>query len=344
MKASDLARAFALPLTQLPVLFAMLMFFAFLELAFAWGILGLFLAFLIVPATFRYLMQILDAQLRGQDPAPPDVDLFLWFGNAWSIFPAVHVFFLIYATYVLGSRFGVVGLLTVFIVFAVLLPASLAVMAITRSPLESLKPRAIGGFIRRCGPTYWIAPSFLLIALIVSWFISVTRLPDLAQEFVGFYLVFACYVVIGAVARSKQLHKEVGIPEPPAPDSDQLDASLSRERTAVLNHAYGFISRGNRDGGFKHLYGHLGSDPEPDTAWRWFFEQMLRWERQGPALLFGQQYLSRLLHDGDYVAAVKLIMRCRLINAAFKPLAEDRELALIAAQHCHNDELISILQ
>jgi len=344
MKISDLVRALALPLTQLPVLFAMLVFFGFLELAFTWGVLGLFLAFLFVPATLRYLMQILDAQLRGQDAAPLDVDLFLWFGSAWRIFPAVHVIFLIYGSYIVGSRFGVVGLLTVFTVFAAVLPASLAVLAITRSPLESLNPKAIGGLIRRCGPTYWIAPSFLLITLTSSWLISATSLPDLAQEFVGFYFIFACYAVIGATVQPQQLHKEVSIPEPLAPDEDQIDASLSKERTQALNHAYGFIGRGNREGGFNHLYGHLERDPEPDAAWRWFFEQMLRWEIQEPALLFGQQYLSRLLNDGDYVAAVKLIMRCRLTNEAFKPLSEDRELALIAAEHCQNDELISILR
>jgi len=344
MKASDLARALALPLTQLPVLFAMLMFFSFLELAFAWGVLGLFLAFLFVPAMLRYLMQILDAQLRGQDPAPPDVDLFLWFGSAWRIFPAVHIIFLIYATYILGSRFGIVGLLTVFIVFAAVLPASLAVLAITRSPLESLNPKAIGGLIRRCGPTYWIAPSFLLITLISSWLISATNLPDLVHEFVGFYFIFACYAVVGATVRPQQLHREVDIPEPLAPDDDQIDAGLSKERTAVLNHVYGFISRGNRDGGFKHLYGHLDRDPESDTAWQWFFEQMLGWEVQEPALLFGQQYLSRLLTDGNDIVAVKLMMRCRLINEAFKPLPEDRERALLAAEHCQNDELISTLR
>jgi len=232
----------------------------------------------------------------------------------------------------------------VFIVFAAVLPASLAVLAITRSPFESLNPKAIGGLIHRCGPTYWIAPSFLLIMLISSWLISATSLPDLAKEFVGFYFIFACYAVVGATVQSQQLHREVDIPEPLAPDDDQIDASLAKERTAVLNHAYGFVSRGNRDGGFKHLYGHLNRDPEPATAWRWFFEQMLRWEIQDPALLFGQQYLSRLLNDGDYVAAVKLIMRCRLINEAFKPLAEDRELALEAAEHCQNDELISVLE
>ena len=71
---------------------------------------------------------------------------------------------------------------------------------------------------------------------------------------------------------------------------------------------------------------------------------MLRWATQDPALFFGQRYLSRLLHDGNNIAAVKLIMRCRLINEAFKPLSEDRELALEAAEHCQNDELISLLQ
>jgi len=344
MKASDLARALALPLTQLPVLFAMLMFFGFLELAFAWGVLGLFLALLFVPATLRYLTQILDAQLHGQAPAPPDVDLFLWFGSAWRIFPAVHIIFLIYATYILGSRFGVAGLLIVFLVFAVVLPASLAVLAITRSPLESLNPKAIGGLVHRCGPTYWIAPSFLLIALISSWLISVTSLPDLAKEFVAFYFIFACYSVVGATVRPQQLHREVDIPDPLVPDDDQVDASLTKERTAVLNHAYGFISRGNRDGGFKHLYGYLDRDPEPDRAWQWFFEQMLRWEIQEPALFFGQQYLGRLLDDENNIAAVKLIMRCRLLNEAFKPLQEDRERALIAAEFCQNDELISILR
>ena len=71
---------------------------------------------------------------------------------------------------------------------------------------------------------------------------------------------------------------------------------------------------------------------------------MLRWEINEAALPFAQQYLSRLLRAGEQVEAVKLMLRCRLVNAAFRPLPEDAALALDAARHCQNDELISFLR
>ena len=59
--------------------------------------------------------------------------------------------------------------------------------------------------------------------------------------------------------------------------------------------------------------------------------------------MFAQTYLSRLLHDGEYVAAVKVITRCRHVKESFQPLPDDRELALEAAEHCQNDDLIRTL-
>jgi hypothetical protein len=115
------------------------------------------------------------------------------------------------------------------------------------------------------------------------------------------------------------------------------------ERAAVLNHAYGLVSRGNRAGGLGHVRDWIDRDPDPDAAWRWFFEQMLRWEVTDAALQFGQQYLGLLLRSGDQVAAVKLIARCRLENEAFRPLPDDRELARQAAEHCGNEELARTL-
>ena len=139
-------------------------------------------------------------------------------------------------------------------------------------------------------------------------------------------------------------HAEVSIYDPVEPDQADVDANLLKERTAVLNHAYGFVSRDNRAGGFKHIESWLQRDPDPESAWAWFFDQMLRWEIEYPALVFAQSYLNRLLHDGDDVTAVKVMMRCRHENDAFVPLADDIGPALKAAEHCQNQELIDFLR
>jgi hypothetical protein len=152
------------------------------------------------------------------------------------------------------------------------------------------------------------------------------------------------FSLTGTVVAPHQFHDEVGIYDPVEPDQADVDASLLKERTAVLNHAYGFVSRDNRAGGFKHIESWLQRDPDPESAWAWFFDQMLRWEITYPALVFAQSYLNRLLHDGDDVTAVKVMMRCRHENDTFMPLADDIGPALKAAEHCQNQELIDFLR
>lgn len=121
-----------------------------------------------------------------------------------------------------------------------------------------------------------------------------------------------------------------------------IEATL-KERARVLNHAYGYVSRGNRAGGLEHIYEWLQEDPAPGHAWAWFFEQMLLWEVPDAAMVFAQQYLRCLLHAEDAVAAVKLMLRCQQISDTFRPLAEDTPQALVAARQCRADELVKFL-
>ena len=72
-------------------------------------------------------------------------------------------------------------------------------------------------------------------------------------------------------------------------------------------------------------------------------QQMLRWEDSYPALLLAQQYLGRLLDNGDKVAAVKLMLRCRLVDETFRPLRADLEKAIEAAKACDNPDLAEAL-
>ena len=105
------------------------MFFVLLKFILFAGFFGLALALLTLPALVRYLMLLLDWRARGKHPEPPDVELFSWVGNAWSLFPVLHMLVFGYGTYLLGSSFGSVALLGSGLLLATLIPASLAVLA-----------------------------------------------------------------------------------------------------------------------------------------------------------------------------------------------------------------------
>jgi hypothetical protein len=119
---------------------------------------------------------------------------------------------------------------------------------------------------------------------------------------------------------------------------------LSRSRQHVLNHAYGFFSRGNRSGAMAHIQGALECESDVDGAYRWYFDEMLKWESRDGALLLAQTNLTRLLHEKRDVEAVKLISRCLLENPRFRPLPADMEAALDAAARLDRDDLSTALQ
>jgi hypothetical protein len=71
---------------------------------------------------------------------------------------------------------------------------------------------------------------------------------------------------------------------------------------------------------------------------------MLAWESPTPALFFAQHYLHEQLQQGEQVPAVKLIMRCRMMDEQFRPLDEDRAAAIAAAEAVSNDDLAAQLR
>ncbi len=298
----------------------------------------------VLPALLRYLMVVLEARAFGREPEALDINLLSWVGNIWTLFPIVHVVAFVYAIYLAGSLVSGEVALVIALAYAALLPASLIVLAMTHSPLASLNPKTMADLIRRCGLTYLIGPAFVVAATWLVVRINVGFDFDLLSEFASLYLLFAAFAVFGGMVRPLKLEREIGVPMPASVDEELEQERDLLDRTMVLNHAYGIVSRGNRNAGLEHIYKALGEDPNDEAGWTWFFENMLRWENPEAALAFAQQYVHRLLRYGENVKAVKLMMRCRLVNPAFKPLLEDRELAAAAAEDCHNDELAKFLR
>jgi hypothetical protein len=331
----------AYPVRSSSTLVAVITFMLLFWLARAAGMLGIWLAVMVIPAYLRYLTMIAEARAQGRDAAPPGIEYFSFAGSLWTLFPVIPAFMMASLVGAAEDAWGGVPAAIIAAIFALPFPALIAVLVITHSPLQSVDPRALYRFVHRCGKSYWYAPAAAMLYVVVPGFLG--SLPHLARNFVEIYLLVAVFAVTGAVTRGSDLFTDIDLPEPAEADVEKLRKGLARRRTDVLNHAYGFVSRGNRDGGLEHIYQWLIRDPDPDRAWPWFLEQMLRWEDSYPALLLAQQYLGRLLDNGEKVGAAKLMLRCRLVDETFRPLTADLAKAIEAAKACDNPDLAEAL-
>ncbi|MGB5512292.1 MAG: hypothetical protein WBM87_11340 [Woeseiaceae bacterium] len=342
MKATDILRAVLYPLTEASVLMPMLVFWLLLLVAYWAGLFGLWLLVLVIPAIIRFQMIVLEARARRATPATPDLGFFNWFGNVWTLFPAPVAILLIWVTVVTASALGPAWAIVPVLFASVFFPAFVAVLAITQSPLQSLNPVAHLHLQRRAGRTLWMSTVYLLL---LSWLaVEAATLHAALATAVWLLYSFSFFSLTGSLIAPHELLDDIAIPDPVEKAADVVETELVRDRTRVLNHAYGFISRDNRSGGFGHIFASIKDDPDPAAAWAWFLERMLSWEDQTAALIFAQHYLHDLLHYGESVRAAKLMMRCRLVDAQFRPLPEDLDAAIEAAKAVSNGELVAVLQ
>lgn len=342
MKPGSLLRAAFLPLIEPVVLFPLVMFWVFVCIGTSGSPLGIIVLILCLPPIFRYQMIIIEACARGEAPAAFDAEFFNWSGSLWTLFPLPVVIALLWFGAMLQSSFGTTGVFAVLAFAAAFLPASLVVLAITHSPLQSLNPIAIGRLLRETGESFWVASAYLFV---LGWAaVQAEQLPNIAGNFVHLFVLFSFSAVTGTLIEPFGLVDDVSIPASIEPDEKEIVADLEKSRAAILGHAYGFISRGNREGGFQEIFDCIEVDQDPAAAWAWFFEHMMRWERVDHALFFGQHYIRDLLKYGDRKPALKVIMRCRLINEQFRPFREDVPIAIAAAESCGNIELAEVLK
>ena len=342
MRPTDVLKAIAYPLTEFSVAIPLITLWLLVSFANWGGTLGLFLLILVIPAVFRYQMIILEARARGATPATPGAEFFAWIGNAWTLFPVVVAAVLIWAMIGTVEFLGTAWVVLAALLASVFFSASIAVLAITRSPLQSLNPIALARLLRHCAATFWIAPAFLVLSVWLS--LQAEALPMMIANLLQMYLSFAFFSLTGSLIEPFGLMADVSIPDALEPDAEEIAADIEKERTAVLNHAYGFISRGNRAGGFKHVTEWAAASPDPRAAWAWFFERMLAWENPEHALFFAQLYIHDMLRHAENISALKVLMRCRLVSERFRPLSEDLPAIIEVAQTSGNIELAAVLK
>jgi len=343
MKPARLLREIAYPATDMAVLLAMVGFLLIGKLAVAAGFLGLFLGIVTVPAFFRYLLYVLEARVANRTVPPLAVELFGLAENFWSLFPLFLTAVVIWGGFYFAANASALVALIFGLTIAFVFPASMTVLAITRSPVQSLNPTALFTLIRLCGLDYALIFGVIAVVGMIPALLAAAGLPNFLIDLAGLYIVFLLFTFTGAVVAATGANAMISIPEPLELTVDEIESRTTQERANTLSHAYGFISRNDRAGGFKHLQTYIDVAPDAGIEYRWFLDQMFEWESKDHALFFAQRYLSFLLDTDQAVEAMKLIARCRLENARFRPLAEDRERALAVAQRMQNDEMVQAL-
>jgi hypothetical protein len=342
VNATDILRSVFAPLLEVTILVPMAMFWALLGLGIWGGPIGVFLLFLTIPPLFRFLSFIVESYANGQVPAAFDAEFFNWIGTMWTLFPLLLAMLLATLGFYATQAWGSIGTWLIVILGAGVVPPSLAVLAITHSSAQALNPLAMLRVYDRAGPQFLIAP---LYALVLAWTtIEVGPLPVWARILMSLFTLFSLAALSGALIAPLKLVRDVYIPDEVAPDEDRIAGDVERARAAALGHAYGFISRDNREGGFGHLFDEIEKDPDPAAAWDWYFRRMLGWEQKAHALFFAQHYVRDALRHDEEKVALKVALRCIFEDQQFRPFREDIPALVDAAERLGNAEIAEVLK
>jgi hypothetical protein len=341
-RANDVVRAIVAPLTELSMLLPLLMFGGLLTLGLSRLPLGVLILILSLPPLFRYQSFIVEAYANGKVPGAFDAEYFNWVGTGWTMFPLVLAVILGYAGFRASGVWGATGMWAVIIASSAIIPASLAVLAITHSALQAMNPVALFRVFEQAGTPFIVAPAYVLS---LTWLtLASGSLPLWAIVFAGVFVMFSVASLTGTLIAPFKLVDNVYIPEALEPGESRSAGELQKLRESVLAHAYGFISRNNREGGFRHLFRAIEEDPDPAAAWDWYLKSMFLWENKVHALFFAQHYIRDALAHNEDVRAVKVALRCYRENEQFRPLRENVPALVEVAERTGNAELAEVLK
>ena len=186
----------------------------------------------------------------------------------------------------------------------VLLPGSVALLAVTREFSVALNPLKILAAAAGMGVTYLYCLGGGAVILF---------LLSRAQEQGGlhwyFLLVYALFLQAFLIGSSVYVRRDVlGVHAPRSPEvlAARAQAETVAIRRRILSHAYGLAAHGNRAGALKHVEGYLAADEDTLEARLFMLNEMARWEDGGAALEFGARLIDYCERHGFTAEGVRV--------------------------------------
>jgi hypothetical protein len=290
------------------------------------GLFGIPLALLMLWGFGNFLFEVVEHRALGRPDWPViSVETFTSLGRQlWLV--QVGVITLGVMAYLGVKQLGVAPLdQLVALYMLACLPASIALLAITRAPLKAMSPLHLTATMAKLGLDY-----LGLLVLTAGALYCAVRLISgmgLLNWMAGILCVLLLFNAIGHVVYRRRA--DLGLNPVHAPELvlAGVAADLEKQRRHTLTHVYGLISRGNPSRGFTELRKYLDNeDPDPLGARVWFFAQMADWEDPAAALGFGADLITRLVAARDLFTAHKVLLRCAYLDPAFQADGSDQQL------------------
>ena len=233
MKATDIGRRLLYPVTNMAIALAMIFYWLLFGLAQAARLLGIALLFLTLPAYLRYLLYLLyllEARANGRSAPVPDIAMFNPADNLWTLTPLIHIAIATWAGILLANTISAFGAILLGAAFVLIVPASMAVLAITHSPAESLNPAAIVRMVRACGAAYFIVPIVLIAMSCLLVMLYLAGVPLILIDLATSYQIVLLFTMTGAVLPVNNVAMQVAIPDSIEPTAEDLAQDLVNER------------------------------------------------------------------------------------------------------------------
>jgi hypothetical protein len=303
-----------------------------LRLGSAAGLFGFLLWLMVMMSLFRYGYGVLRHLASGWNNfPPPSIESTNPVGEFAVVFHSALFALLLYmlatTPFVDGAlRWGLLAL-----VLAVL-PASVAIMAMTRNAAAALSPFSISTLIRDLGVDYLkLIGVGAALGVLMSWASTLPWYLGILTDMLSVWAILALCLATGAVLRAHRDDLDLLEGLDDAEQRAQRDKQAQWQKT--LDRAYASVRSGLPAQAYRTVKELITDEGDSLEVYQWAFNGMLAWDEPKHAALLGERFAARLWEAGRKVDALELAQRCRKLSPDFvPPAAFTAELAAYARE------------
>ncbi|MEL7537221.1 MAG: hypothetical protein AAFM91_09220 [Pseudomonadota bacterium] len=314
-----------LPLSPRGGLAAVLAFALLTWLAQAAGLLGIFLAWVLLFGFARHLIDVLVARAEARPWPVPSAESFNPFHEAWRFQIAILAFATLVAALVLLAG-GFWQKLAAAVLLGAL-PANLALAAVQANPWRWFDLPAVWRLITKLGVDYLVLLSFCIGIVVLALFVIGDVSRPLGHVVETYALVFAFSSVGALLYRSRE---RLGLDVRRAPEkmAERADARVAKRWQDSLQLGYHYFSRGNETGGRTVLRDLMQGENESPELISWLVGEISQWENPRPLLLLAPRVIELQLERGNQADAFFVLEMCLERDAVFtRQFRNRREIA-----------------